>query len=71
MTVTGSLKLDQNTNTSASIYQHENTQRFQIPDFFSHSISISLVFFRHYPHLVRNERFSIFLCLFYFIIVFF
>jgi hypothetical protein len=35
MTVTGSLTLDRNMNTSASIYQHENIQRFQIPDFFS------------------------------------
>lgn len=38
-------------NTSASIYQHENIQRFQIPDFFFPlNIPISLVFFRHYPH---------------------
>jgi hypothetical protein len=51
LTVTGSLKLDQNMNTSASIYQHENIQRFQIPDFFFPlNIPISLVFFRHYPH---------------------
>jgi len=51
LTVTGSLKLDQNMSTSASIYQHENRQRFQIPDFFFPlNIPISLVFFRHYPH---------------------
>jgi hypothetical protein len=38
-------------NTSASIYEHENRQRFQIPDFFFPlNIPISLVFFRHYPH---------------------